>query len=73
MPGEAPYAKELVAKAMEEAEAQASFDRDSMGRALIMAVIQQYGEYRPLSDIRQELQFTIDNLDEDEFVITRGC
>lgn len=69
MSGEVQEATRLVTEAM----SSDSFDKDTMGRAIINAVIQRYGEYRSAADIASELQFIIDNLDEDEFVITRGC
>ncbi|MEX1034298.1 MAG: hypothetical protein WDZ30_13115 [Cellvibrionaceae bacterium] len=69
MAGEVDLARQLVEQAMGHAE----FDKDSMGRALINAVIEQYRQYRTADDIASELRFIIDNLDEDEFVITRGC
>ncbi len=73
MSGETQTAKQLVADAMAQAAADPHLDQDTMGRALINAVIEQYLGYRKLGDVKQELQFTIDNLDADEFVITRGC
>ena len=73
MSGENTYAKDLVAKAIIEANTNPQFDPDSMGRAILGAVIAHYQSYRKTEDIAQELQFTIDNLGEDEFVITRGC
>lgn len=72
MTSEASYAKQLVADAMQHADNQNSFDKDSLGRAIINAVIEQYSQYRKTSDIASELQYTVDNLNEDEFVITRG-
>lgn len=69
MPGEVTQATQTVKKLMSDP----AFDRDSMGRAIINAVIQHYGEYRSVKDIASELQYLVDNLDEDEFVITRGC
>lgn len=69
MSGEVQHAKQLIAGAMDDSR----FDRDTMGRAIINAVIERYQEYRGAADIASELQFIIDNLDEDEFVITRGC
>ncbi len=73
MSGENTFAKELVAKAIEEANNNPQFDQDAMGRAIVSAVIAHYQSYRKADDITQELQYVIDNLDEDEFVITRGC
>lgn len=73
MSGENTFAKQAVAEALQEAEANSQFDQDAMGRALINAVIEHYKSYRNVADITQELNYIIDNLDEDEFVITRGC
>lgn len=73
MGGETQAARQLISSAMAQADADPHMDRDSMGRAIINAVIEHYFSYRKLSDIQQELQYTIDNLDADDFVITRGC
>ena len=73
MTPETTYAKQVIDEAMANAANERGFDKDMLGRALIAAVIDNYKEYRKLSDIASELQFIIDNLDEDEFVITRGC
>lgn len=67
------YARQLVDEAMAKADQEPNFDRDMVGRAIITAVIDSYKAYRKPKDIAEELQYTIDNLDEDEFVITRGC
>lgn len=69
MANEVQQANELVAKLMGDPKA----DKDSAGRAIINAVIEQYKSYRSADDIASELQYLADNLDEDEFVITRGC
>lgn len=73
MSGETQVAKQLVSDAMAQAKTNPQFDQDTLGRALIAAVIEHYLQYRKPDDVKQELQFTIDNLDEDEFVVTRGC
>lgn len=73
MSGESKLAQRLVAEAMEEAEAAANMDGDTLGRAIINAVIEHNLRHRQLDDVKQELQYTLDNLDQDEFVITRGC
>jgi hypothetical protein len=41
--------------------------------ALISAVLSEFATYRSSDDIAAELHYLIDNLDEDTFVITRGC
>jgi hypothetical protein len=73
MSGEARIARELVRNALRAAEQDPKLDKDGMGRALISAVLAEYGSYRSIADITAELQYLIDNLDEDTFVITRGC
>lgn len=73
MSGENTFAKEIIAEAIDEANRNPQFDEDAMGRAIVSAVISHYQTYRKAEDIAQELQYIIDNLDEDEFVITRGC
>jgi hypothetical protein len=73
MSGEAQVARELVRNAMAAAEHDPKQDKDSMGRALISAVLAEFATYRSVSDIAAELQYAIDNLDEDMLVVTRGC
>jgi hypothetical protein len=73
MAGEAPYAQQIVTDAMKHADNEPSLSKDAMGRAIINAVLSEYRQYRTVADIASELQYIIDNLDEDEFVITRGC
>ena len=73
MAGEASYAQQLVTDAMNHADNDPSLSKDAMGRAIINAVLSEYRKYRNVADITSELHYIIDNLDEDEFVITRGC
>ena len=58
---------------MAAAEHDPKQDKDGMGRALISAVLAEFAAYRSSSDVAAELRYMIDNLDEDTFVITRGC
>jgi len=73
MPSEHILARQLVEQAMKEADQNPAFDRDMMGRAILNAVIAAFAEYRKPDDVASELRYLADNLDEDEFVITRGC
>ena len=73
MSGETPFAQELVTQAMTAAHDDPQRDRDSMGRALIHAVLAEFARYRTAEDVANELRYLADNLDEDDFVITRGC
>ena len=72
MAGEASDAQQLVTHAMQRADRDPTLDKDAMGRSIINAVLGEYRKYRKIDDIASELQYIIDNLDEDEFVITRG-
>ena len=73
MSGEAQIAQQLVQTAMQAADQDPKQDKDAMGRALISSVLAEFAAYRSTRDIAAELQYLIDNLDEDTFVITRGC
>lgn len=73
MSGERQIAVELVARAMAAAEEDPNQDKDSMGRALIHAVLAEFARYRRADDVAQELQYLADNLEEEDFVVTRGC
>ncbi|MGI1678824.1 MAG: hypothetical protein K6L75_08840 [Cellvibrionaceae bacterium] len=73
MSGEVEYARKLIEKAMTDTCSEKGFDKDNLGRAMINTVIDHFREYRTVKDIRSELEYLVDNLDEDEFVITRGC
>ena len=73
MSGETQVAAELVAQAMGAADKDPSQDKDSMGRALISAVLAEFARYRTTNDIANALQYLADNLDEDDPVVTRGC
>lgn len=58
---------------MAAAEQDPKQDKDAMGRALISAVLAEFARYRSSDDMIAELRYQIDCLDEDIFVITRGC
>jgi hypothetical protein len=73
MTGEATHAQQLVTGAMERADRDSSLSKDAMGRAIVNAVLGEYRKYRSADDIASELRYIIDTLDEDDFVITRGC
>jgi hypothetical protein len=73
MTGEVSYAQSIVIDALAHADRDPALSKDAMGRSIINAVLAEYSKYRTSSDIASELQYILDNLDEDEFVITRGC
>ncbi|MGH1471423.1 MAG: hypothetical protein ACRBCS_09530 [Cellvibrionaceae bacterium] len=73
MSGEVEYAKQLVNQAMGETCSDKNFDKDTVGRAIINTVLENFCEYRSVKDIVSEMEYLIENLGQDEFVITRGC
>ena len=73
MSGESSFAKTAVMAALDEAQSRPDMDKDAMGRAIILAVIDQYLSYRSAQDVTQELEYLAESLDDDEPVVTRGC
>ena len=73
MSGESPHAHAVVLKTLEDAQERSDMDKDAMGRAIILAVVEQYLSYRTIKDVRQELEYLAESLDDDEPVVTRGC
>ena len=73
MSGESSHAKTIVMNALNDADARPDMDKDAMGRALILAVIEQYLSYRTVQDVSQELEYLSESLDDDNPVVTRGC
>ena len=73
MSGEAEIARELVRNALAAADQNPKQDKDAMGRALLQAVLTELAAHRPAKDLAAEVQYLLDNLDEDTFVGTRGC
>lgn len=73
MSGETIYAQTIVRDAMKLARQDPAYSEDAMGRAIIDAVLAEYRRYRSVQDIGDELRYIVDTIDEDEFVITRGC
>lgn len=73
MSGESQVAERLVAQALAAAAEDPKQDAAAMGRALIVAVLEAQLRDRPLTDVVDEVQFLLDNLDGDDLVVTRGC
>jgi len=73
MSGETSIARDLVARALAAADQDPKQDKGAMARALIVAVLGELARYRTASEISSELQYLVDNLEEEDLVITRGC
>lgn len=57
-------AKEVMQQALEQGQQQ-GFDEQAVARALMAEVISVYKRGRSQTDIRHELEFLADNLDDD--------
>ena len=73
MAGEHAHAQQVVDAAFAAAEQGAAMSADAMGRALIQAVVERYLAYRTPDDVRSELSYLAESLDDDAPVVTRGC
>ncbi len=73
MSGESLLAKTIVLDALDAAQNRPDMDKDAMGRAIILAVVDQYLGYRSVKDVTQELEYLTESLDDDDPVVTRGC
>ncbi len=64
-------AKQHLEQALSEAKA-AGFDADGTARYMLGWVVAKYLEYRPVADVRAELQFVAENCDPDtDYVFMR--
>jgi hypothetical protein len=64
-------AKQHLDLAIQEAK-KSGFDADSTARYMLGWVVSKYLEYRPVADVRAELQFVADNCDPDgDYVFMR--
>lgn len=60
----AKIAQQHVDQALAEAKA-GGFDPDATARYMLGAIVRKYLEYRPVRDVRAELEFVAENCDPD--------
>ena len=60
----AKIAQQHVDQALAEAKA-GGFDLDATSRYMLGAIVRKYLEYRPIQDVRAELEFVAENCDPD--------
>jgi hypothetical protein len=60
----AKIAQQHVDQALAEAKA-GGFDLDATARYMLGAIVRKYLEYRPIQDVRAELEFVAENCDPD--------
>jgi len=73
MAGEFRIAQRHVGEAMETAEAESSMTQDAMGRALLTELLATLSKHSTPEAIRDMIDYQLENLGSDSFVVTRGC
>jgi hypothetical protein len=73
MSGETTIAKEMIAGAMAQAEQDPGMSEDSMAHAILSAILTTLCASRSRRDIDNYIEFELDNQDDSDTVITRGC
>lgn len=71
MSGELHLIKELLAELDDSVDKQ--LNPQYAEDLLFTELLTRLGKRRKADDILQQAQFHLENLDEDEFVVTRGC
>ncbi|MEO1657389.1 MAG: hypothetical protein AAFR65_06680 [Pseudomonadota bacterium] len=73
MSGETSLAKDALAGALATARSDASQSEDSLLHALLGEVLTELSKSRSRKDLDSFIGYHLDNLGEDEWVVTRGC
>lgn len=73
MAGEFKVANSVIEQTLNEAETDNGMSRDAMANALQSALITEMLKSRPAADVRQNIEFLLENADSEFMVVTRGC
>ncbi|NIB44940.1 hypothetical protein HBA55_35505 [Pseudomaricurvus alkylphenolicus] len=73
MAGEFRVAKHCIDDALETADAESSMTREGMGRALLTELLGQMRQHHSAQELTDLVNYQLENLGEDSFVVTRGC
>ena len=73
MSGENTLAKQMIHDAISTAEAANTMDPDSMALAILSGVLRHLSDYRTRGDLESYIEYDLDNIVEQDMVITRGC
>lgn len=73
MAGEFRIAKQNITDAMETAEAENSMSTEAMGRALLTELLAQLSKDNSPATLKDMVEYQLENLGSDSFVVTRGC
>lgn len=73
MSGEHQAAEQILNSALTKADNDPSMSRDALANALLGQLLSEQSKTRNKADLMSFIEFQLDNLSEDEFVVTRGC
>jgi len=73
MSGEHKAAEQILNNALTQADDDPSMSRDALANALLGQLLSEQSKTRSKADLMSFIEFQLDNLSEDEFVVTRGC
>lgn len=73
MAGEYKVAQAVLDQAIQQTEGDRSMSTDSLISALLGLLLSEQAKSRPKEDILSFVEHHLDNLGDDEHVITRGC
>ncbi len=73
MAGENKIAQSLVQGALQAADKDNAMSREILLIELLTAALKQLAAYNSREQLESMIDFRLDNIDENEFVITRGC
>lgn len=73
MAGEFRIAQDCIAEAINTAEAENSMSGEAMGRALLTELLTTLSQEHSAASIKEMVDYQLENLTSDEFVVTRGC
>ena len=73
MAGEFKIARASIEQAVDAANADAGMSIDVMESALLNVLLEQMSTTRSRKDLASLINFQMESVGEDEFVVTRGC
>ncbi len=73
MAGEYAMATQIVADALATAQERTDVDAESLMNALLTTLLGTMMQTHTRSDVERFVQYALESLNEDEFLVTRGC
>ncbi|BFM16036.1 hypothetical protein R50073_22190 [Maricurvus nonylphenolicus] len=73
MAGEFKIAEKAIQDALSSAQQDPAMSEDAMAQALQSSLISEMLKHSSAQDIRQRIEFLLENANSDFMVVTRGC